>query len=88
MCQDEDNWRPGKVFFTCPEDMRSAIRDAIENSTTRKAPKSDHVKSEILKIDTELSTELLLELLKACGRCGTLPRPWLKALPVPLHKKE
>ncbi len=87
MCQNEDNWRPGKVFFTCLEDMRSAIRDAIEKAPTTKAPGVDQVKSEMLKIDNERITELLLEWWKACGRCGTLPRPWLKALLAPLHKK-
>ncbi len=67
--------------------MRPAITDAIEKAPTRKAPGADQVQSEMLKIDTELNTQLFHEQWKACGRYGTLPRPWLKALLVKLHKK-
>ncbi len=65
-CHDDSNWRPKPVNFECPPEMRSAIFRAIEKAPTRKAPGFDEVKNEMLKIDVDLSTELLCELWAAC----------------------
>ncbi len=63
------------------------IAHGYHEAPTRKAPGIDEVKAEMLKLDVELSTSMLFELWSACGRSGRLPRAWLKALLVPLHKK-
>ncbi len=42
----------------------------------------------MLKVDSELNTEIITELWNACGRCGELPAHWQKALLVPIHKKD
>ncbi len=41
----------------------------------------------MLKLDLDLSTDILCELWAACGRCGTLPQAWVKTILVSLHKK-
>ncbi len=86
-CQDRDGWRPNPTYFTCPPQMREAIKRAIEKAPTRKAAGIDEVKTEMLKVDTEMSTNLLYEIWDACGRCGGLPSSWMKALLVPIYKK-
>ncbi len=77
----------GSGFFACPEEMHGALRQALEKAPIRKAAVVDKLKSEMLKIDIEASTNLLFELWAACRRCGNLPQAWLMALLVPLHKK-
>ncbi len=53
-----------------------------------KRPRRDEIKAELLKVYSELSTEIIVELWNACRRCGELPAHWQKALLVPIHEKD
>ncbi len=68
--------------------MLPLIKKEIQRAPIRKAPGLDEVKSEMLTTDIELNSEIIMELWKACGRCGEAPMSWLKALFVPIHKKD
>ncbi len=59
-----------KPTSLAPHKMREAIKRAIEKAPTRKAAGIDEVKTEMLKVDTEMSTNLLYEIWDAWGRCG------------------
>ncbi len=55
-------WRPNPTYFTCPHKCEKPIKRAIEKAPTRKAAGIDEVKTEMLKVDTEMSTNLLYEI--------------------------
>lgn len=54
----------------------------------REASGLDEVKAEMLKVDVEGATDLIFQLWAACGGCENLLVAWLKALLIPLHKKD
>ncbi len=85
--QDGDKYRPNPAGFSCPPEMRSALRESIQRSQTRKAPGIDKIPTEMLKTDIDISTELTYEIWAACGRCKRIPAEWNKAILVPIHKK-
>ncbi len=87
-CEDEIEWRPGQCLFEAPGELGLLIREALEKSPTQKAPGEGEIKTEMLKVDSQLSTEIIIELWNACGRCGELPAHWQTALPVPIHEKD
>ncbi len=45
----------------------------------RTASETDEAKTEMLKVDIKLSTEVIIELREACGRSGEIPVHWKKA---------
>ncbi len=46
------------------------------------------MKSEMLKTDIELNSEIIMELWKACRGFGEAQMSWQKALLVPIHNKD
>ncbi len=77
-CADETEWRPDHCPFEAPGELGPLIREALEKHQ-QKAPGEDEIKTEMLKVDAELSTEIITEfwnpLLEILRRTGLL---WIK----------
>lgn len=75
------------VQFIVPEDMKEGIREIIKRSKRNKSPGVDGVHNEMLKIEMDLSTELILELWRLLGRTNDYPKERGRGLLTPIYKK-
>ncbi len=86
VCPAEIERKESSRKFTPRWTLRHDIGAAIRASPNRKAAGLDALKNEMLKVDLNLSTRLILASWEACGLLDIAPLLWTKTALIQIYK--